>query len=175
MKNLLRCLFFCVLCFGGVTCVKAQIIPASDVNFEIKVVSNSLSGQGVYCSREVYILLAEKDFSSQNLERLFTFMANKYSTPKVLTIKIFTNLESLNKMIDYDNPGVFVDFPNNEAGIQAYKQFDEQRYPKPKGFYAAYYRDLHSEFFIYNPKKDEDDIIIRVTIKSKGNLSRSKS
>lgn len=169
MKNLSYYLFCCVLLVASITCVNGQTPSVCGVDFEIKEVLNSSDGKGFFGSRKIYILLDENDFSRQNLERLFKFLTSKYSSPNVLTIKIFTDLESLNKMIDYDNPGVFIDFPNDEAGIRAYKQYDEQRYPKPKGFYAAYYRDVHSEYFIYSSKKDENDLIC-VTIESKGNF-----
>lgn len=41
------------------------------------------------------ILLDKKAFSKRNLSRLFRYLANRYPTPTILTVQLFTDLEDV--------------------------------------------------------------------------------
>ena len=147
---------------------QVSLSPDAAITFKVNEVLNSSSGNTAFDSRRIYILLEEKDFTIENLKRMFEFLSNKYPVPKLLNIKVFSDSKRLKQMIDYDNPGFSISFADTKAGKKAQKKFDEERYPKLKGFYAEYYKDAESESFDYNPVKDVNKLVrIKLKVKSK--------
>ena len=81
-------------------------------------------------------------------------------------------------MIDFDNPGFSIFFPNTEAGKKAEEEFYEKHYPKTVGYFAEYFRDGSSEFFDYTFSKDSASltriILKNEQLKNKG-VKKSKN
>jgi hypothetical protein len=151
----------------------AQTLPKQDseLKFQYKEIHNSWNGK-VLGSRNIYILLDKENFTLKNLEQMFKSLSNKYPAPKLLTVKVFSDAESLKKMVNYDNPGFSISFVDDEIGKQAQKKFDEERYPKNESDYAEFFRNIELEFFDYY-SKDNINKCVRIDL-SNSNIKGKK-
>lgn len=130
----------------------------SELNFDFDVSYNLWIEKRVLGSRIIYVSLNEKNFNLENLKLLSKFLSDKYSIPKSLTIKVFTNQNRLKQMINYDNPGFSISYTEGEAGKKAQEEYDNKNYPQTTGFYAEYIR-YHEDYIIYTQKKDSSNLI----------------
>lgn len=160
-NNFIKFVFSLIVFFSLCNYIQGQTDSARKFENLIKKETTKLTEHGKYSSRNLYVLLDEKDYSIENLEHLGQFYSNKFSLPKILSIQFFTDLKSLEIMISKDFPTVLVTFGNDEIGRKAEKEFYEKYYPKPKGFYASYLRHFlnKNDTILYNEKKDSDNYI----------------
>lgn len=142
---------------------KGQAQQTQQSDLQINEVLN-FSDEKVKSTRTVYVLLAEKDFTLNNLKYLFKVLADKYSSTQILTIKVFSDNEILKKNAQFDNLGFSISFDSTEDGRNAEELFYQKYLPKLKGYSSEYYRNSNSEYFIYTIKKDDSSFVC-VTIK----------
>jgi ankyrin repeat protein len=103
--------------------------------------------------RDIYLLIDKSHFDKENLVRMFTYYAKKYDHPVWLTIKAFSEKESLRvKMVSSVLDGADIpwetlpDFYKKKYGLPS----DLSKW-KMRGLYAWYWRDNVDEYFDYTP------------------------
>jgi len=106
--------------------------------------------------RDIYLLIDKSHFNKENLVRVFTYYAKKYDRPVWLTIKAFSDKESLRvKMVSSVLNGADIpwetlpDFYKRNYGLPS----DLSKW-KMSGLYAWYWRDNMDEYFDYTPSPD---------------------
>ncbi|MCW5971460.1 MAG: hypothetical protein KIT57_23375 [Blastocatellales bacterium] len=108
--------------------------------FRYVIVSNSISGEESDPNddaRHVDVLLDDRAFSETNLKMLFKLLSGRFPLPKVLDVRVYTNLED-------------VETPEEREAFKASEGPDDpSEYKYRRAFYL---RDYYgNEWFTYNP------------------------
>jgi len=147
----------------GQELTKAETFPA------VEVVRNKINsgGESGIKSRYLYLLIGEKDFSLDNIQRIFKKYKKIYDHPYNLHINLYSDKEMLQRMIKFNSQRVFIEFADNEKGRAAAQEFYEKYYPLPlpTGYFRAEYSRYGSfEYFNYSPAKEKAEMV-RISLK----------
>jgi len=149
------------LCIEGQNSIKLKEVP----NKGLEIILNEIDdgGRSEIKSRHIFILIEEKEFNLENLNKLFDEFKKLYTEPYNLRITVYSNKEMLQRLIDFKKFAP-IEFSDDEKGREASNKYHEKYYPLRKGYFRAdYFRYAKFEFFDYSPKK-EDTKMVRISL-----------
>ena len=118
--------------------------------------------------REVFIFIEAQHFTPENIKILFTKLASEYKKPDWLNMAAFSDKKMLQRAINNATSGFIIDWADTPEGRAAAKEWAEEHYPLPSGYYRARYfrirRSYNSQSYIeesysYSPDPAKEEMV----------------
>ncbi|MBX3290398.1 MAG: hypothetical protein KF855_13755 [Acidobacteria bacterium] len=164
------------LCFLGLIVVASFFADATaqssdqserGLDFPFEIVERMENKQRTLSSATIYIYMDERNFSKDNLTKLFRHLGSKEKT-SFLTIIVFTDKEMLGWKIKRDKHPLLPNLMTSEEGQKIIDEKYSEYFPPDIGYFRAEFTSTnHRTRFLYTPDKEADHLIeVRM---SKGN------
>jgi ankyrin repeat protein len=134
----------------------------SSYGFPVWVASNFVIAAPAFSHRTIYLLIDGKNFTEENIRKLFTSLAAEFSKPHTLWIYAYSDRAVVQKAVDKSKgPIVCVAFANSPEGRRGSRNYSISNEPKRSGYYRAQYFRFSDgrEEIEYSPHHEQEHVL----------------